>query len=76
MDEKIKTAEMLLKAGVITQEEFEQLKKSREELGKKLEESQNLSEEKEAKNIHKTETRRTENKKREFYRNAIFAMNG
>ena len=49
LDEKIKTAEMLLKAGVITQEEFEQLKKSREELGKKLEESQNLSEEKEAK---------------------------
>ena len=48
LDEKIKTAEMLLRAGVITQDEYNQLQKTREELGKKLEEAQNLSEEKEA----------------------------
>ena len=37
LNEKIKTAEMLLKAGVVTQNEFDQLKKSKEDLINSLE---------------------------------------
>lgn len=61
MDEKIKTAEMLVKAGVVTPEEFEQLKKSREDLEKTIEEgSKPKLEEKD--NLNKTEekTEKTE----------------
>ena len=50
LDEKIKTAEMLVKAGVVTKEEFEQLKKSRDELNKKIESSAASKEEQKEKN--------------------------
>ena len=38
LEEKLKTAEMLVKAGVVTEAEFEQLKKAKEELENKLNE--------------------------------------
>ena len=63
LDEKLKTAEMLVKAGVVTEKEFEQLQQAKADLEKQLTESQPKAdlEEKEEKAVEETKTK-TENK--------------
>ena len=79
LNEKIKTAEMLLKAGVVTQNEFDQLKKSKEDLINSLEntkpvenennQSEQVTIEEKLKKTTKTNTIKEKNKSKNELKN-------
>ena len=79
LNEKIKTAEMLLKAGVVTQNEFNQLKKSKEDLINSLEntkpvenennQSEQVTIEEKLKKTTKTNTIKEKNKSKNELKN-------